>query len=104
MERMGNHDDETPLKISLEVIRGYLKGEFEGFELTRDHQADPLYHCFTMTNDKTGEQHTLKVVCEKLSDSDKSPDKIKGELETDNVAEKMRTTEMRGYTLWGQGV
>jgi hypothetical protein len=97
---MSNEDD-PHVEANLGVIREYLGSQFKGFELTQDRQADSLYHWFTMTNEKSGAQYTLRVICLKLSDRDNTPENIKRKLGIDNVAEKMRTTKQGDYFSWG---
>ncbi len=101
MDRVSNEDEEARVKENLEVIRNYLSVRFKGLDCTKDKSDDSFYHWFTMTDTKSGTQYTLKVICLKLSDRDNTPEKIKRQLDIDNVAEKMRTTKKGDHFSWG---
>ena len=100
MDRVSKEDEEARVKENLEVIRSYLSVQFKGLSLTKDKSEGSFYHWFTMTDTKSGTQHTLKVICLKLSDRDSTPEKIRRQLERDNVAEKMRTTNKGDHFSW----
>ena len=98
---MSNEEEKIRIEQNLQVIREYLIGQFKGFELTKDRSDGSLDHWFTMTDTKSGTQYTLKVLCLKLSDRDKSPEKIKRQLDIEEVANKMRAAPKGKYFRWG---
>lgn len=100
MDRVSKEDEEARINENLEVIRSYLSVQFNGLSRTRDKSDGSLHHLFTMTDTKSGTQYTLRVTCLKLSDRNNTPEKIRRQLEGDNVAEKMRTGE-KGRFSWG---
>jgi hypothetical protein len=56
-----------------------------------------------VTNIKSEKQYTLQVSWPRLSDKGNSPEYIKRQLDIDNVAERMRTTENGEHFAWGFG-
>jgi hypothetical protein len=100
MDRMSNADEQARIQANVEVIREYLRGEFEECELI-DKSEGVFGHLFTVTNLLAYKRHNLKVSGPRLSDSNHSPASIKRQLFLDNVAGRMRDPMNAGELLWG---
>src|SRR5437867_1834028 len=90
------------VEANLEVIREYLRSQFDGFQLT-DKSEGSFGHFFTMTYAATYTRYVLKVSGPRLSDLSNTPARIKRQLDLDNVAAKMRATEKGEPYSWGFG-
>jgi hypothetical protein len=100
-DNLMSNDGDARVEANLKVIREYLRSEFKGFNLTKDKQDGALCHWFTMTNFQWYTQYTLQVSGPQLSDSSNTPERIKRQLDTDNVAGKMRGRKKGGHFPWG---
>ncbi len=100
MDRMSNADEGTRIQTNVEVIREYLRSEFEGFKLT-DKSEGPFGHLFTVTNISAYARYALKVSGPRLSDSSNTPKRIKRQLALDKVAGKMKAKESGEPYSWG---
>lgn len=94
---MTTDDEDTRVQENLEVIQGYLLGQFKGFDQT-DISNHPHSHTFTVTR-SYDESYKLKVSWKQLSDRSNTPEKIKKRLVIDDVAGRMRR-KSQGETFW----
>jgi hypothetical protein len=97
---MINKDEEARIQANVEVIQGYLLGQFKGFELT-DKPDRPISHIFTATK-SSDERYQLKVSWPQLSDIKNTPDRTKKRLVTDDVAGRMRGKSQGEHFWWGK--
>jgi hypothetical protein len=95
-----NEEEEARIQANVEVIQGYLLGQFKGFELT-DTQERPIWHTFTATK-SADEQYRLKVSWPQLSDNSNTPERTKRRLVTDDVAGRMKGKSQGEYFVWGK--
>jgi hypothetical protein len=100
LDRMSNEDEEARIQTNVEVIQGYLLGQFKGFELT-DMPERPIWHIFTATK-SADEQYRLKVSWSQLSAPSNTPEKTKRRLVTDDVAGRMKGKSQGEYFVWGK--
>ena len=101
MDRVSNEDEEaTLIAANLGVIREYLLGQFEGFELSEDRAIRLDCHKFTVTKPKPLEQYRLKVTWPRLSDGNHTPERNKRRLVAEGVANQMRAAKGE-YFQWG---
>ena len=92
-------NEQARIQANLEAIREYLRGEFQGCELT-DRSERVFGHLFTVTNLSEYKRYKLKVAAPRLSDSN-TPANIRHQLFVDNVAARMRDPTNAGEFLWG---
>lgn len=97
---MINADEEARIQANVEVIQGYLLGQFKGFELT-DKEDRPSSHIFTATK-SAGERYQLKVSWSQLSDLRNTPERTKKRLVTDDVAGRMKGKSQGEHFWWGK--
>ena len=97
-----SNEDEAHVEANLAVIRVYLHSQFEGFQLS-DKSEGSFGHLFTMTYAATATRYALKVSGPRVSDLSNTPERIKRQLDLDNVAGKMRAMENGRYFPWGFG-
>jgi hypothetical protein len=99
---MSNEGEDTHVEANLAVIRVYLHNQFEGFQLS-DKSEGSFGHLFTMTYAATATRYALKVSGPRVSDLRNTPERIKRQLDLDDVAAKMRAMENGRYFPWGFG-
>jgi hypothetical protein len=97
---MSNADEEARIQANVEVIQGYLLGQFKGFELT-DKEDRPISHTFTATK-SADERYQLKVSWPQLSDQSNTPERTKKRLVTDDVAGRMKAKSQGEHFWWGK--
>ena len=97
---MSNEDEEAHIQANVEVIQGYLLGQFKGFELT-DTPDRPVSHTFTATK-SSDERYQLKVSWPQLSGQSNTPERTKQRLVTDDVAGRMKGKSQGEYFSWGK--
>lgn len=97
---MSNPDEDARIQANVEVIQGYLLGQFKGFELT-DNPDRPISHIFTATR-SSDERYQLKVSWPQLSDISNTPERTKKRLVTDDVAGRMKGKSQGEHFWWGK--
>ena len=97
---MSNEDEEARIPANVEVIREYLLGQFEGFDLTEARRVSLDCYQFTVTKPKPSEQYRLQVAWPRLSDGNHAHKRNKQRLVTESVANQMRAA-MGEYFTWG---
>ena len=97
---MRNADEEARIQANVEVIQGYLLGQFKGFELT-DKEDRPISHIFTATK-SADERYQLKVSWPQLSDHSNTPERTQQRLITDDIAGRMKGKSQGEYFSWGK--
>lgn len=95
-----SNEDGARIQANLKVIREYLLGQFEGFELTEDRELRLDCHKFTVTKPKPLEQYRLKVTWPRLSDGNHTPERNRRRLVMEGVANQMRAAK-GDYFQWG---
>jgi hypothetical protein len=101
LDRMSN-ENKAHVEGNVEVIREYLRSQFDGFQLT-DKSEGSFGHLFTLTYAATYTRYILKVSGPRVSDLSNTPERIKRQLDLDNVAGKMRAMENGRYFPWRFG-
>jgi len=92
-------DEDDRIQENIGAVHTYLDEEFKGLKITDESYA-PLFHIFTVFNEKEYKVFKLSVAMPRLADKNNSPESILLRLQAEKIADKMRGHENVGCS-WG---
>ncbi len=93
-------DEDNHIQENIGAVRTYLAEEFKGLKITDESYA-PIFHIFTVFDEKEYKVFKLTVAIPRLADKGNSPEDILRRLQAEKIADKMRELEKGGFS-WGR--
>ena len=93
-------DEDDHIQENIGAVHTYLDKKFKGLKIT-DKSYAPLFHIFTVFDEKEYTVFKLSVGLPRLADKSNSPEYILLRLQAKKIADKMREHENVGCS-WGR--